>query len=669
MCDDRCGIDVHVEDGRVARVAGSREHVHSQGRLCAKARQITEMVHHPDRLTTPLHRVGAEWEEVGLEEALDAIAERLEHVSRRHGRRSIGVWKGEAVGFGQQEGLARRFAHAIGTPNYLSNDSMCFNARYLGYRFVEGGVPLPDYEHARCILLWGTNPPATLPNVAAAIATARKKGSAVVVVDPRRTKAAHLATLHVGVRPGTDGALAWALINELIMGGIADIQAARERCVGFDEAAQYARAFTPEWVETETGVPAGTVREIAALLARAAPAVAIYPGNGLEHHENGVDTIRTIAMLDALLGSLGATGGQRFLEQPPLRDLTLYREVPLEHLEPIGADRFPALYRERHECHTMTAIGAMLDSTPYALRALVLTAGNPALTNPDSRRVRAAFSSLDLLVVRELFMTETAKLADYVLPAASFLERSELHLYPEEQALALSQRVFTLPGVQTEYEFWRDLARRLDAGDFFPWEDERALNCWLLEPSGLPLEELEARREGVRFTPPEKTGAEVPIDTPSGKVEFVSEQLAALGYDALPRYRRPGYLREPDPGRPFVLITGARKARLVHSRFHGLSQVERSGLRPEVELHPQDAEALGIEDGDGVRLSSGTGQVDVAVHIVDPADIVRGVVQLTHGWTEANANLLTPDDCCDPISGFPAVKEVPVAIVKAPVLL
>lgn len=665
MCDDRCGIVVSVEDGRVVDIAGDRDHGYNHGRLCIKARAAVEMVNHPDRLRVPLRREGSDWVEIGLDEALDDIAQRIASIRREHGPQSLGVWKGEAIGFAQQEALARRFAHAVGTPNYLSNDSMCFVARHLGYRLTMGGWPVPDFVNAECIVVWGSNPPASLPNVSHAIAAARRRGATLIVVDPRRSTIARHAAVHAQVRPGTDGALVWALVRELVKRGTYAADLVSRQSIGFDEAAAYAEQFTPERAEAETGVSAATVREIATLLAGAAPRVAIYPGNGLDHHESGVDIVRTLAMLDLLLGTIGRAGGTRLAGPSPLRDLTLYDDVPLRHLGPLGADRFPVLYEGRQECHTMTAMGAMLEADPYPLRALLLTAANPALTNPNSARVREALSSLDLLVVRDLFMTETAALADYVLPAASFLERSELHLHVEPATLTLTEAVVSAPGVQTEYEFWRDLARRLGAGSFFPWEDERALNRWLLEPSGLTLQELESDRRGVRFRrSPVSAEGEASFGTPSGRFEFVSAHLADLGYGALPEYQPPAYRRLPHPERPLVAVTGARALPYAASRYRNLTSLRRAGGGPEIEVHPDDAEKLGVRSGDLVRLTSRIGRVEAPARVVAAGDIPPGVVLMTHGWRDANVNSITPDDRFDPISGFPAVKEVEVRLEK-----
>ncbi|MBU2601077.1 MAG: molybdopterin-dependent oxidoreductase [Actinobacteria bacterium] len=665
MCDDRCGIDVHLEDGRMVDITGNRAHVWNKGRLCVKARAAVDMVYHPDRLLTPLKRTADGWQEIPLAQALDEIAERLVEIRERDGARSVSVWKGEAIGFGQQEDIARRFIHAFGSPNYLSNDSMCYAARYFGYKLVDGGWPIADLENARVIVMWGANPPHAHPNMTQYITAARRKGAKLVVVDPRLSAIARRADVHAQPHPGTDGALAWGLMRELIRTGAYDKEFVERHTVGFPELSAYAATFTPEMVEQETGVPVATVIEVAALMGDAAPRVAMYVGNGLEHHENGVNNIRAVVSLDALLGAVDREGGNRFVEPAPLRTLTLYDDVPLTHLGPLGADRFPVLYDLRQECHTMTAMGAILEGDPYPLRAMVLTGANPLLTNPNTERVRRAFEALDLLVVRELFMTETAALAHYVLPAASFLERSELHTHAKHQAITLTCRVCGFPEVQDEYQFWHDLAHRLDMGAYFPWDDETALNRWLLEPSGLTLEELEAHPEGVTYSPlttaPLERG---PFATASGKVEFASRYLKDLGYDELPTYKSPEYRGTPDDEYPFVLVTGARKLLYMHSRFRNIARFRTAEPGPEVEMHPDDARALGVGEGDLVTVTSRVGSVTIPVHVMSPAEIRPGELQITHGWSEANVNLLTHDDRFDPISGFPLMKSVEVRVEK-----
>jgi len=391
-----------------------------------------------------------------------------------------------------------------------------------------------------------------------------------------------------------------------------------------------------------------------------------YVGNGLEHHENGINNIRAVAYLDALLGALDRKGGNRLAESFPTRRLTLYQERPLTELGPIGAERFPVLYGMRRECHTMTAMDTILSGKPYPLKAMLLTAANPAMTNPNSEKVRRALSTLELFVVRDLFLTETARLAHYVLPAASFLERSELHVHAMFQVVTLSRKLLSFPDVQDEYHFWRDLAHRLGAGSFFPWKNEEELTRWLLEPTGLTLEQVAGHPEGYPFKPIRyEKWREQPLDTPSGKVEFTSQYLKDLGYPELAEYRPPAYRLRRDAEYPFVLVTGARKLLFYHSRYQNIERFASAGRNPEMEIHPADASRLGLGDGDLARVSSRVGTIQLPVTVTAPNEILPGTVQITHGYRQANVNLLTPDDVFDPISGFPLMKALQVKVERS----
>lgn len=292
MCDDRCGIDVHLEHGRIVDIVGNKEHLWNHGRVCAKARGAVDMVYHPDRIVTPLKRTADGFEEIPLEQALDESAARIVDVKERYG------------------------------------------ARYAGYTVVDGDWPLADVENARCIVIWGANPPHAHPNMTHYVTRARRAGATLVVVDPRLSAIARRADLHAELRPGTDGALAWGLIRQLIETGAYAKDFVERHTLGFSQVAEHAEAFTLEAVQEETGVASETIRDIARAMGAAAPRAAVYVGNGLEHHENGVNNIRAIAMFDGLLGSVDVEGGNRYGESLGLRDLTLYEERPLRRLDP-----------------------------------------------------------------------------------------------------------------------------------------------------------------------------------------------------------------------------------------------------------------------------------------------------------------------------------------------
>ena len=665
MCDDRCAINVYLENNRIVDIDGYIPHPWNRGRLCVKARAAVDMVYHPDRLLKPLKKTKAGFKEIPLEQAIDEIAARLLNIKEQYGTRSISVWKGEAIGFSQQEDLARRFVHAMGTPNYFSNDSQCYNGRYFGYRLVEGSWPVAEYENSDCIVVWGANPPHAHPNMTQMIMRARKKGARLIVVDPRLSAIARKAYIHAALQPGTDGALAWGIIHLLIKEGWYNRDFVDKYTLGFHSLADYAQRFTPEYVQNETGVAARQVFEITRIMANSAPKVALYMGNGPEHHENGINNIRAVACLDGLLGSVDQEGGNRLLEVMAKNELTLYDEIPLHHLDPIGADRFPVLYDFRQECHTMTVMDTILSSKPYPLRAMLLTAANPAITNPNSRKVRKAFESLDLFVVRDLFMTETASLADYVLPAASFLERSEIHYHGMCQTATLARKIISFPDCQDEYQFWHDLAHRLGIGKFFPWKNEKELTRWILEPSGISLKQLEEHPEGVNYRPIRyRKWQDAGFSTPSGKIEFTSEYLKDLGYEELPEYKPPSYKSGPDPEYPYVLITGARKLLYYHSRFRNIARFRTAIPKADVEIHPRDAEAIGVVDEETVTITSRIGSLEIPVKIMAPNEILPGNLQITHGWKDANVNLVTHDDRFDPISGFPLMKAVEVRVDK-----
>lgn len=672
MCGDHCGINVHLKDGKIVDITGNSNHPFNKGAICIKAKAGKELVYAEDRILKPLKRIGNDWQEISLTQALDEIAARIMQIKNKYGARSIGVWKGEAVGFAQQEQIVRRFAHAFGTPNYFSNDSACFVGRWAGYALVCGKWPKPDFANAKCIVLWGSNPATSHPTFMRSILAAKKKGAKLITVDCRASQVANQSDIFLKIKPGTDGALALGIARGLIAGGLIDKEYIAKYTIGFDQYKEYVAQFTAKFVENETGIMIEELNNVVEVIGHSAPQVVNYVGTGLEHQENGTNSIRAVACIDGLLGTFDVQGGNLMPEELNIRNITLYDEIPLGHLKPIGTDKFPLLYDLRKECHTMTLMDTILTGKPYPLKGIVMTATNPVLTNPNSGKVRQALKSLDLLVVRELFMTDTAELADYVLPAASYLERTELCCHSEHQIIGLTKRVVNFPECQDEYQFWHHLAHRLGCGEYFPWNCEEELNSWLLEPTGISVEELAKHPAGYKYCDikyckwKEKAQKGLkPFNTPSGKIEFVSQYLKAARVSTiLPEYQPPGYKLNPDERYPYILLSGARKLPYTHSRNRNIKSLHRIIPDPEIEIHPQDAGNLKISSGDMVKVSSPKGSIDISVKIVNNEEIVQGVVQITHGWKNSNVNVLTHDDINDPISGFPLLKSVPVSIEK-----
>lgn len=663
MCDNRCGINVYVENGTIVEITGLKEHKWNNGRLCVKGRLGVDLVNAPDRILKPLKRVNGTWQEIELDQAYDEIGKKILDIQAKWGKRAMSVWKGEALGFLTQEDLYRRFIHAIGSPNYFSNDSECYVGRWLGYALVTGDWATQDFISSKCAVIWGSNPPYSQPNLTQSILKGRENGGKLIVIDVRLSAIARQADEFVQILPGTDGALALGIARQLIEDGAIDHNFIQKYTYGYEQYAHYVQRFTPERVEKETSVSASTVVRIAREIGKCRPRVSVYAGNGLEHHENGINNVRAIACLDGILGNLDHQGGNFTAEKPGLRDLTLYKKKPLRHLGPIGASRYPVLYDFRHECHTMSAMDTILTGVPYPIKGMILSGANPVLTNPNSAKVIKALKTLDLFVVRELFMTETAELADYVLPAATFLENSELHCHPIHQTINLSKEVVNFPGCDNEYLFLKKLSSRLGVEEYFPWQDKDELNSWLLKGTGITLEILRDHPEGYEYKPRRYLKyLEDGLPTPSGKFEFVSDYLKDLGYPALPEYIPPTYKSSPNPEYPFVMVTGARKVFYTHGRNRNFKRCRTAIPAPDIEMNPLDAEKLGVKTGDIVTVTSTVGAVDIPVKVVHSSGILPGVTQVTHGWKESNINLITNDERRDPIDGFPLMKSVEVKI-------
>jgi anaerobic selenocysteine-containing dehydrogenase len=664
MCDERCGIIINFADGRIVDVTGSKNHPISKGRTCVKARVIGDYVYSPQRLLKPLKKTNKGWEEIDLDRALDEIAEKIKCIQSKYGNKSVGVWKGEAIGFNQQEDYARRFAHAQQTPTYLSNNTQCSMSRKLGYISIRGHYPAPDVLNSKCIVIWGANPMHSAAPLANMVMEARKKGAKLIVIDPKCSSIAMKADIFAQVKPATDGALALGLINRTICNKWYDEDFVANYTLGFEELKNYAAKFTDQYVEKETGVSGELLNKIAKMFCDSSPRSAILTGNGLEHCQNAVNNIRAIACIGALTGCIDHLGGDFIPECPNLKKLRPDWEKVVQ-LGPVGYDKYPALAKVQ-ENHTLLAMDAMLSGKPYPIKGIIMTGANPVLTNANAAKVIEAFSSLELLVVRDLFLTKTAELADYILPGASFLERSEIIYYNRFQTIALTKKIIEFENCQCDYQFWRGLAARLDLQDYFPWENEEEVNNWLLEPMGLTVDILKKHPYGIQYSPKKYQKyreKQRPFDTLSGKIEFTSLYLKELGYSELPIYTSPGYISCPERKYPYVLVSGARNVRYCHSRYHNIERLVKD-LGPEIEISPEDAVELGVQSGDVVQVTSEVNAIKIPVKVCKKGVILKGTVHIVHGWDEANVNLLTPDDKNDPISGFPLLKAVPVRIAK-----
>ena len=674
MCGSGCGIEVTVEDNKVVRISGDKDNHINRGRICIKGSSAVTWLNLPERLTKPLKKTADGFVEIPLEQAMDEIAGKMLELQKKYGKQAVAGWKGEGTGFDQNEGLMRRFNTAIGSPNYFSNNTQCNAGRFIAFHLNYGCWPQADFRNTNLAIFWGTNSPAAHSYWTQDLNEGREKGAKSIVVDVKYNEQARIADLFVVIRPGTDAVLGYCIINEMIEKQIVNMEFIEKYTIGFDELKEYAKQFTKEYTSEVTGVPVETIDQMVQMIKEAGHKVCSWPGCGLEHQSNGVSNSRVTSMIDCLVGAIDQKGGMLINENHKRNALTLYDEVTFD-IEPIGRSKYPIFEHFRKESHTLMLMDTILtgkyEGKDYPFKGLVLTAGDPVMTEANSAKTRKALSSLELFVVKDLFMTETAKLADYVLPAASNFERDELYFNGIEQSAYLAAKCIE-SDLQTEYEFYKGLADRMGAGSYFPWKDEKELINYIMEPSGYDYDYLKAHPSGVQACPvrymkhEERFNAgEKPFPTPTGKIELSSTLLKQYGYPGIPTIDNiPSYVKEKDEEYPWACTTGARKVYYFHGRYRNIPQIKKAHPYGVAEMNDEDAKMLQLKEGDKIRVTSRIGQIEIPVHIMEYGTMAKGAIQITHGYLEANANLLTDDTDCCPISGFPSLKCVNVKIEK-----
>ena len=669
MCTNHCGINVYVGNGKIVKVEGMPEHpLHY---LCIKASAIPELVHSSERLTSPLKKVNGEFKEVSWDEAFTFIADKLNSIKQEYGAKAVNIYVGNPFIATQTEKVIRRFADLYGTPNYTTGARYCFIPKVIGHSLTTGSLIVPYVTRdTKCMVIWGKNPQETFASEINLINTLLKGGAKLIVIDPRRTRLAKKADLHAQVRPGTDCALALGLLNVIISEGLYDDSFVREWTIGFNKLVNYVKEFTPKRVEEITWVPAETIENIARMYATTKPACTSL-GVSVDHCTNGIQAIRAISTLVAITGNLDVPGGS-VLALPGMAQTNLRLENRVVNETPIGAD-YPLYTKYVRETVMTRLLDAILDGKPYPVKGLLVSGSNLAVTWPDSNRVRKALEELDLLAVVDIFMTDTAKMADIVLPGTTFLEREDLrdayHTHEDVCLFVRTNRVIEPVGKSMEdWKIWAELGKRMGYAEYFPWKDTEELHKELLESSDITLEQLKQNPGGViyrerKFQQYLKNG----FNTPSKKAEIYSETLAQLGIDPIPTFREP--LESPVSRLelvekyPLVLTTGARSTVYLHSEYRNLPSLRKLYPEPSVEINTETASSLSIADGDMVMVESLRGGIKIKAKLTE--DVHPRIVSIQMGWSEANANFLTSNETSDPVLGLTGMRASLCRITKA----
>ncbi|MFN2200583.1 MAG: molybdopterin-dependent oxidoreductase [Caldilineaceae bacterium] len=701
VCDSGCSIVATVTDGVLTSVAPRAGH--PRGICCPRGMHAPEIVYSPDRVLTPLRRVGPKgteaFEAISWDEALDTIAARVRQVAAEYGPEAVCMYTGRGSFerslqdlFGPadiRESSASSLFFPLGSPNTTGVGAICYVARaFLAPQTTFGAYWIDmfdDVENADLIVVWGANPATdSPPTMLRRILRAKRRGAEVVCIDHRLTETAKATDAQwIGIRPGTDGALALGMIRVLIEEQLYDRDFVEQWTVGFDELREYVQQFTPEEVERITWVPADSVRNLARRVAGARGAAQVMY-TGLEYTDSGVQNIRAALILWALAGKLDVPGGVNF--KMPNSEFPIHgtKIAPPLGVDPVGKDKFPLYYHFRREAHSMALPAAILEGEPYLVRAMVIGGASMLTSYPQPALWRRCFEALDFLVVVDHFITADAMYADIVLPSATLFEIESYVM--RGNFIQWRPRIIEPVGeARPDAQIYAAIAERLGYGDRYPQNVDDMLEL-VLEESDIDVEMLRASQDGITLPSAEmvyrkwergllRKDGRPGFETPTGKLEIASSLLARYGYDALPVYTEPaiGPLNAPELAQtyPLVFNSGARTQTDFRSQLHNIPGLSRKAPAPLVLLHPRDAEQRGIADGDEVLVVTPRGRVPYLARVSDR--IVPGVVEANMGgggplgneaWRRANVNELTEAAHFDPISGFPIYKTLLCDVVK-----
>jgi anaerobic selenocysteine-containing dehydrogenase len=710
-CPDSCGVLVTVDgSGRAIKVAGDPAHPITQGFLCGKVAKYLHRVYAPDRILYPLKRKagvakgplarGREreaFERIGWDEALDAIAARLQETADRYGSESILPYSYggtiSVLGYGSMD---RRFFHRLGASQL--DRTICAEAGAQAWNLVYGkklGTPTEDYRLAKLILAWGANIHGNNVHLWPMVEKARRNGARLIVIDPYRTRTAAVADWHIPIRPGTDAALALGLMHVILNEGLEDRAYIAEMTHGIEELSARAREYTPQRVAACTGLTAGEIESLAREYATTRPA-ALRMNYGVQRSENGGTAARAIAMLPALTGAWKhrGGGGQLSTSGAFAWDKQAVERPDLALASPLGRLARVVNMSLLGQCLAEQGSGVRDQGSGPAVHALFVYNSNPAAVAPNQNAVRRGLLRPDLFtVVHELFFTDTTDYADYILPATTFLEHTDVQGAYGHYFVQLSQQAIEPPGeARSNVWLFGQLAQRMGFKEacFRDTHEEIVKQALAIGPDGhssnpgmehITFEDLKLQGHiplGFHREPetqPFQPFTAGPLPTPSGKVEFYSEALASAGLDPLPAFVPNTESRLGKDAERFPLEFLGRKAdNYMNSTFANLDGHRKMEARTSqrLEMHPLDAKARGIADGDPVRIWNDRGSLTLTALIKEGSggSVPTGVVAASMDWAKlqpdgANVNALTSERLTD-IGAGATFYSVLVEVAKLP---
>lgn len=698
-----CGMLAAVEDGKIIRVVGDPEHPFNMGGQCQRGNMVLEHLNHPDRINYPLKRVGkrgaGQFKRVTWEEALDDIASRLSKLKDQFGAETLSTLGGTSR---TDDFARRRFFNLFGSPNVAHTAPDCWIPNFLTEAAAYGWSAFaPEITNSRCVVVWGHNPASSYLPEMRDILQAKANGATIMVIDPNFSETAAKADIWLPLKPGSDNALALAWLNVIINEGLCDYKFIKKWTVGFEELCQRIDEYTPEWAAEKTGLSPEFIKETAKTYAMAKPACIQWGAATDQLGKGSSASAHARVALRLICGNLDVPGGDVMPGPHPTFitdwEMELNEKLPEEQrAKQIGSNRFklnswPGYQKLTDsmlkiwgksipaewfcEANPPLLFRAMISGDPYPVKACIILANNPLISYGNSKLVYQALKNLDLIVAMEYWMTPSAVLADYILPAASWLERPVMtSTYGVSDWLIASEKAIEpMFERKTDTAFWMELGRRLGQAEYWPWQTDEEIFKYRLEPIGLDVGSYEefvtlyrmhfAKRDYRKY---ETRG----FATPSGKAELKISLFEELGLDPLPHYVEPPFSQAANPELaneyPLSLIGGGGFIPFFHTEHREITKLRMMRSYPRVAINPHLAEKMQIKDNDWIWIETPTGKVKQRA-LITPA-IAPEVIQAERGWWfpekdmkdpclmgvfESNINVCLSDDpdTCDEACG------------------
>jgi thiosulfate reductase/polysulfide reductase chain A len=684
MCSARCPIKVTVKDGQVKFIEGNPHVPGIEGSVCPRGSASIAQLYDSERVQSPMIRVGdrgaGQWRKAGWDEALDYVASKLKLIIKKHGSHSVVL--GERTQFATH--VSKTFLKAIGSPNHFTHDAICKGSVNTACRSLFGypdtGLGI-DYKNTRHIVLYGRNLFESIQvKEVNGLIEAIGKGAKVTYIDPRVTITATKANRYWMIRPGTDLALNYALMHVILEERLYDAGYVEKWVLGLNELQDFVQAYTPEWAEKETGIPAADIVALAREMSNDKPAVIFHFGYRGAHHVDEIYFRRSIMILNSLMGSVEATGGFFFKKGPgevggkPARKLNeqKFSEIKMPRFDKVGTKDF-ALPDPTHGVGQVLP-QAILNEDPYPIKALIAYRFDPLMSIPDTNLTKKALEKLDLIVTIDINYSDIAWYSDVILPESTYLERTDCI----QQANGLKPQMFLRrQAVPPRYDtrdgvmILKQLGERLGVGQYFPYKNTDELVRWQLEGTGFKMEDFD-KKGFIAYTDKQifwdrRDGLK--LKTPSKKIELRSSLLEGAGFASFPAYEtRPALVDSQ-----FRLVTG-RSA--PHTHVMTQNNPLLNELMPEnvLWINSKRAAALGIKNGDLVTVASKQGKGTIKAFVTDL--IHPEAVFMLHGfghesklavrsYNKGLSDALLQENITDKVGGSPALHDTIVTVQAA----